>query len=96
MITHEKTAADISSHIRIPVELRDKIKTRAKTNKRTMNAEIVALLERGLIDEIAVIYELKELGGQITGLVSRLEAVKVNRDFTHNHSPSTVKPDDFD
>ena len=77
MITPEKPAADISSHIRIPVELRDKIKTRAKENQRTMNAEIIALLERGLLDEVAAIYELKELSGQIAGLATRFETVAV-------------------
>ncbi|MEI6745929.1 MAG: Arc family DNA-binding protein [Methylococcaceae bacterium] len=74
MIPPEKPAEDISVHIRLPVKLRDKIKTRAKTNKQTMNAELVALLERGLLDEIAAIYELKELGGRIAGLATRLEA----------------------
>lgn len=85
MIAPEKPAADISSHIRIPVELRDKIKTRAKTNNRTMNAEIVALLERGLLDEVAVIYELKELGGKIADLATRLEA-----DFSDNTAEDLI------
>ena len=39
--------------------------------------EIIALLERGLLDEVAAIYELKELGGKIAGLATRLEAVAV-------------------
>jgi plasmid stability protein len=76
VITPEKTAADISSHIRIPVELRDKIKTRAKTNKRTMNAEIVALLERGLLDEVTAIYELKELGKQLAMVLSSIDKIE--------------------
>ena len=73
MITPEKTAEDISAHIRIPVELRDKIKTRAKMNKRTMNAEIVALIERGLLDEVAAICELKELSGHLAMVLSRID-----------------------
>ncbi len=72
MIPPEKSAEDISVHIRLPVELRDKIKTRAKTNKQTMNAEIVALLERGLIDEIAAIHELKTLGEQLAVALPKL------------------------
>ncbi len=72
MSMSEKPTEDISVHIRMPVELRDKIKNRAKTNKQTMNAEIVALLERGLIDEIAAIYKLKELGEQLAITLPKL------------------------
>jgi hypothetical protein len=35
--------------------------------------EIIALLERGLLDEVAAIYELKELGGKIADLATRFE-----------------------
>ena len=72
------TVDDISTHIRMPIELRDKIKTRAKHNSRTMNAEILELLERGLLDEIAAIQELKVLGGQIADIASRLEGFYYN------------------
>ncbi len=73
----EKTVEDISVHIRMSSDLRDQIKTRAKKNSRTMNVEIIALLERGLLDEIAAIYELKEMGEKMINLTSLLETVGI-------------------
>jgi hypothetical protein len=78
----EKTIEDISVHIRIPPDLSDQIKTRAKKNSRTMNIEIIALLERGLLDEITAIYELKEMGEKIINLTSLLEIVSIKNSLS--------------
>jgi hypothetical protein len=86
----EKTVEDISVHIRIPSDLRDQIKTHAKKNARTMNVEIIALLERGLLDEIAAIYELKAMGEKIINLTSRLEAADIGGD-ARNGIPTTLR-----
>lgn len=91
--------------VRLPIELKDKIEEVAKSNGRSMNAEIVQRLESSFVGEIpadkqisareaiAIIQKAKE---EVSRVIFKRTFAEISKKIKLGHSSFSVELDDLD
>lgn len=96
---------DPQLRIRLPFELKEKIESQAKSNNRSMNAEIVQRLEESFADEIQqddvisaedairIVNAAKE---ELSGIIFKRTFAEINKKIRMGHTTFHIDLDDLD
>ncbi|EME4174617.1 Arc family DNA-binding protein [Salmonella enterica] len=96
---------DPQLRIRLPIELKEKIENFAKSNGRSMNAEIVQRLEGSFVGEIpadkqisakeavAIIQKAKE---EVSRIIFKRTFAEISKKIKLGHSSFSIELDDLD
>lgn len=96
---------DPQLRIRLPLELKEKIESQAKSNNRSMNAEIVQRLDESFADEephddvisaedaIRIVNKAKE---ELSGIIFKRTFAEINKKIRMGHTTFHIDLDDLD